>query len=209
MDDAANTGHRKQLFYDVFSKSTNAVYFREIYNPLQNNDKFYWFKSALDTTNLIHKNEIASLWKIDDVDFKKSKIQKVKIPKKFKLYNSILNSCTFIKLNDSKNYSIDVFTPFDNSSIQSYNWIRCNKLDWAFVANNEQNVKYVQFKKTSDDTFYIDFLKSSPLGWINKNHKNNGEDSDKYWVEFVLATTIILQDEVHDNITRYKSCIIM
>lgn len=191
------------------SESTNAVYFREIYKPLQNNNKFCWFESALDTTNLIHKNEFTTLWKTV-VDSKKSKIHKLKFPKKFELYNSILNSRSFIEIDDSKKYSIVVFTPFDNSSIQSYNWIRLNKLDWAFVANNEQSVEYVQFKKTADNAFYIDFLKSAPFGWRNRNHKfKSCEYSDKIWVEFVLATTVILQVEVQDNILKYKPCIIM
>ncbi|GBB87127.1 hypothetical protein RclHR1_13590002 [Rhizophagus clarus] len=156
------------------------------------------------------------LWQIDEINLQKSKILKcVKKPKEVKIYNPILRirfSIAVAKYNGSKCYYIEVDTPFNNSSIQRYGWVK-NETYWSFIAINNPDNSMAEFRNTqSNNEFEIKLLEQTCAGWYNRNngtqlHKNNSIEFN-HWTEFVIATTIVFEEGVFSDENRllHHSC---
>ncbi|PKY32182.1 hypothetical protein RhiirB3_419990 [Rhizophagus irregularis] len=282
MNDKSHT----QLFYNTTDKSSNCTpsYRRTVYRPNNNIDNLYWYGEALKPVK-----STTALWTIDQAKIKKSKIfGRIKRPRVFSINNAELGSHSVFEYGSSehepKGYSGEVTTPFDQSSIQRYRWVRYKDGSrWVFIARNDPNTPLVEFRKTAFENEYdIVFLEPSSLGWTyrnfssdkthsvdlnqsaqftgrypsvfsnpstyrssttsgflsnressfsdisnNGNYSNNNDknsklfstyseskfttslknlskldsniDTEKYWQEFVLASTVVIQEEVNSN----------
>jgi hypothetical protein len=71
-------------------------------------------------------------------------------------------------------------------------------------ATNNKNISLVELRKNaSNDDIEISFIKSAPSGWyprdVAKQCSKNNENIEKHWIEFVLAATIAIQYDVHNQ----------
>jgi hypothetical protein len=289
--DIINDKSHTQLFYNTTDKTSlsncTPSYRRTVYRPNEKIDNLYWYGEALKTVK-----STTPLWTIDPVKIKKSKIfGRIKRPRVFSINNKELGSHSVFEYGSSehepKGYSGEVTTPFDESSIQRYRWVRYKDGSrWVLIARNDPNTPLVEFRKTtSENEFDIVFLESSPLGWsfrsfstqntnsVDMNQSvqftgrypsvfsnpstyrssttsgflsnressfsdisNNGNyntdknsklfstyseskfagalknlskydpnpkvDTERYWQEYVLASTVVIQDEINSNKRR-------
>jgi len=154
-------------------------YCRDVYRPNQKCDNLYWYSEALKSVSTL-----APLWTIDQVKIKKSKLlKKTKRPRVFTMSNSQIGCQSEFEYgsseNEPKGYSGEVTTPFDQSSLQRYRWVRYKDGSrWVFIARNDPNTPLVELRKTSSkDEFDIVFLLPSPPGWRLRNFTSPSSDS--------------------------------
>ncbi|CAG8642161.1 1443_t:CDS:2 [Rhizophagus irregularis] len=177
MNDKSHT----QLFYNTTDKSSNCTpsYRRTVYRPNNNIDNLYWYGEALKPVK-----STTALWTIDQAKIKKSKIfGRIKRPRVFSINNAELGSHSVFEYGSSehepKGYSGEVTTPFDQSSIQRYRWVRYKDGSrWVFIARNDPNTPLVEFRKTAFENEYdIVFLEPSSLGWTYRNFSSDKTNS--------------------------------
>ncbi|CAG8733935.1 10455_t:CDS:1, partial [Ambispora leptoticha] len=205
---------------------------------------------------------------IEPANLKYSKILgKPRRPKRFTIkYVPTGSASTFKKQTDNESssstleYYGDVNTPFDNTCVQRYKWIKSldtqkkckeNNHKWIFVACNDPETPLAEFRPTNiENEFDIVFLERAPIGWnpniadrlsrfsglsggrasgfesldgreskqssmysftstiSNVKSKQSfpvnsfnilAEDDGRYWQEYILASTVAIQDEVNSR----------
>ncbi|GBC01457.1 hypothetical protein RclHR1_00420019 [Rhizophagus clarus] len=182
MDVICDKSHT-QLFYNTTDKTSlsncTPSYRRTVHRPVYKIDNLYWYGEALKTVK-----STTPLWSIEPVKVKKSKILgRIKRPRAFSLNNAELGSHSVFEYGSSehepKGYSGEVTTPFDESSIQRYRWVRYKDGSrWVFIARNDPNTPLAEFRKTAfKNEFDIVFLEPSPLGWNFRNFSSPNTNS--------------------------------
>ncbi|CAJ0837545.1 10697_t:CDS:2 [Entrophospora sp. SA101] len=164
-----------------------------------------------------------TIWSIDQLDkLKHSKIfRKVKRPKSFIITCAKTNSSVHFKYKKTKDkkpsknknnskpsgYSADVENNPKIALVEFRKTACGNEFDVAFMvkppngwdpkfAFDRFNIKSMNNMKNGDGHSYENYDNSGVNG---DGDDKNDDDGSKYWLEFVLASTVTIQDEVNSN----------
>ncbi|CAG8543118.1 2368_t:CDS:2 [Ambispora gerdemannii] len=222
-------------------------------------------RSTIKSRITISSRTPKTIWSIEPPKIKRSKIlRKPRRPNRFTIkYVPTGSVSTFKKqTNDNESsssstieYYGDVITPFDNTCLQRYKWVKSleskkkceNK--WTFVACNDPKTPLAEFRSSNvENEFDIVFFGQAPIGWnpniadrlsrfsglsggrasdfesslSNRESTHSSlcsftstisnvkskysfpvnsyniiaEDDGRYWQEYILASTVAIQDEV-------------